>query len=71
MVLPPEVALMPNEVFYRKGDNQLMPTLFVGHAQKAPAGGDKEDLFKVTKLVKGVEAALPVDQTGCKMTWPA
>jgi branched-chain amino acid transport system substrate-binding protein len=48
-----------------------MPTLFVGTAQKPPAGGDKEDLFKVTQLVKGDEAALPVEQTGCKMTWPA
>jgi len=25
--LPPEVALMPNDPFYREGDNQLMPTL--------------------------------------------
>ncbi|HUZ72657.1 MAG TPA: ABC transporter substrate-binding protein [Stellaceae bacterium] len=70
MVLPPEVALMPNNPFYRKGDNQLMPTLFVGHAQKPPTGGDPEDLFKVTEEVKGMDAALPVDQTGCKMTWP-
>ncbi len=30
LVLPPEVALMPNDPFYREGDNQLMPTLFVG-----------------------------------------
>ncbi len=71
MVLPPEIALMPNNPFYRKGDNQLMPTLFVGHARPAPKGGDPEDLFQVTKLVKGVDAALPVDQTGCKMVWPA
>ena len=34
-------------------------------------GGDPEDLFKVTQLVKGDQAALPVDQTGCKMEWPA
>jgi branched-chain amino acid transport system substrate-binding protein len=71
LVLPPEVALMPNNPYYRIGDNQLMPTLFVGESQPAPAGGDPEDLFKVTQLVKGDEAALPVDQTGCKMTWPA
>ena len=69
--LPPEVALMPNTPYYRKGDNQLMPTLFVGQSQPAPAGGDKEDLFKVTQLVKGDEAALSVEGTGCKMTWPA
>ena len=71
LVLPPEVALMPNSPFYREGDNQLMPTLFVGTSQKAPAGGDKEDLFKVTELVKGTEAALTVEQTGCKMVWPS
>ena len=69
--LPPEVALMPNTPYYRKGDNQLMPTLFVGQSQPAPAGGDKEDLFKVSQLVQGDEAALSVEGTGCTMTWPA
>src|SRR5579862_7701444 len=69
--LPPEVALMPNKAYYRQGDNQLMPTLFVGHSQPAPAGGDPEDLFAVTQLVKGDEAALSVEQTGCKMQWPS
>jgi branched-chain amino acid transport system substrate-binding protein len=71
LVLPPEVALMPNNPYYREGDNQLMPTLFVGHSQQAPAGGDPEDLFKVTQLMKGDEAALPVADTGCKMAWPS
>lgn len=71
MVLPPEVALMPNNPFFREGDNQLMPTLFVGKSQKAPAGGDKEDLFAVSQLVKGTEAALPVQETGCKLAWPS
>jgi branched-chain amino acid transport system substrate-binding protein len=69
--LPPEVALMPNTPYYRKGDNQLMPTLFVGQSQPAPKGGDPEDLFHVSQLVKGDEAALSVEGTGCKMTWPA
>ena len=71
LILPPEIALMPNDPFYRVGDNQLMPTLFVGHSQKAPAGGDPEDLFLVTSEVKGVDVALPVNETGCKMTWPS
>jgi branched-chain amino acid transport system substrate-binding protein len=71
LVLPPEIALMPNGPYYREGDNQLMPTLFVGKSQPAPAGGDKEDLFKVNSLVKGDQAALSVEGTGCKMTWPA
>jgi branched-chain amino acid transport system substrate-binding protein len=67
--LPPEVALMPNDPFYREGDNQLMPTLFVGHAQEKGVA-DPEDLFVVDQLVKGVDAALSVPETGCKMTWP-
>jgi branched-chain amino acid transport system substrate-binding protein len=71
LVLPPEIALMPNNPYYREGDNQLMPTLFVGQSQPAPAGGDPEDLFKVNQLIKGDEAALSVEGTGCKMTWPA
>jgi branched-chain amino acid transport system substrate-binding protein len=71
LVLPPEVALMPNNPFYRKGDNQLMPTLFVGHSQPAPKGGDPEDLFAVSSELKGVDAALSVEDTGCKMVWPS
>jgi len=67
--LPPEVALMPNEPFYRKGDNQLMPTLYVGHAQ-AHGTDDPEDLFVVDQEVKGVNAALPVAETGCKLKFP-
>src|SRR5271156_6469797 len=67
LVLPPEIALMPNEPFYRDGDNQLMPTLFVGQSRPAPAGGDPEDLFDVTQEVKGVEVAPPLDQIGCNI----
>jgi branched-chain amino acid transport system substrate-binding protein len=66
--LPPEVALMPDKVFYRAGDNQLMPDLYVGHAvEKGPV---PEDLFHVEKIVKGVDAALPVSETGCHLKWP-
>ena len=67
--LPPEVALMPNETFYRAGDHQLMPTLYVGHA--VAKGPEPEDLFHVDQLVKGVDAALPVAETGCHLKWPA
>ena len=69
MRLPPEVGLMPQAPFYRAGDHQLMPTLYVGNAQAK--GSDPEDLFKVTELVKGTVAAPPVEETGCKLTWPA
>ena len=68
--MPPEVALMPNKTFYRKGDNQLMPTLYVGHAVEK-GKDDPEDLFVVDEEVKGIDAALPVAETGCKMKWPA
>ena len=67
--LPPEVALMPDRVFYRDGDNQLMPDLYVGHA--VANGPEPEDLFVVDDVVKGADVALPVDQTGCHLTFPA
>lgn len=67
--LPPEVALMPDKVFYRPGDNQLMPDLYVGHA--VAKGPTPEDLFHVDSIVKGEEAALPVDETGCHLHSPA
>ncbi|MFZ3321047.1 MAG: ABC transporter substrate-binding protein [Usitatibacter sp.] len=69
MKLPPEVGLMPDQPFYRAGQNQLIPNLFVGHAQAK--GSDPEDLFKVTTVVKGTDAAGTLEETGCKMTWPA
>ncbi len=66
--LPPEVGLMPEAPFYRAGDHELMPTLYVGSAQAK--GSDPEDLFHVTDLVKGVDAAESVADTGCRLTWP-
>jgi branched-chain amino acid transport system substrate-binding protein len=68
MKLPPEVGLMPSPPFYRAGDHQLMPTLYVGNARAK--GTDPEDLFEVTRLLKGPDIASPVEQTGCQMTWP-
>jgi branched-chain amino acid transport system substrate-binding protein len=68
MKLPPEVALMPDQPFFRAGQNQLMPNLFVGHAQAK--GSAEDDLFKVTSIVKGPDAAGTLEETGCKMTWP-
>lgn len=67
--LPPEIALMPDTPFYRAGDHQLMPNLYVGHA--VSQGASPEDLFHVDDVVKGVDVALPVAQTGCKLTWPS
>lgn len=67
--LPPEIALMPDKVFYRAGDNQLMPDLYVGHA--VAQGPEPEDLFHVDSIAKGVDVALPVSETGCHLKWPA
>ena len=67
--LPPEIALMPDGAFYRKGQNQLIPNLFVGTAQAK--GSAPDDLFKVTDVVKGPDAAGTLEESGCKMTWPA
>jgi branched-chain amino acid transport system substrate-binding protein len=66
--LPPEIALGPNPAFYRAGQNQLLASLFVGEAR---AGGPApDDLFKVTKVVNGADAAGPLEESGYKMTWP-
>ena len=66
--LPPEIALGPNPAFYRAGQNQLLASLFVGEARAS--GSAPDDLFKVTKVVNGADAAGPVEESGCKMTWP-
>ena len=67
--LPPEVALMPNPAFYRAGDHQLMSDVFVGQAHSVK--GNPDDLFEVTDVVPGEKAAGPVEQSGCKLTYPA
>jgi branched-chain amino acid transport system substrate-binding protein len=69
MKLPPEIGLMPDQPYFRAGDHQLIGDLFVGNAQAQ--GSTPDDLFKVTKLVKGTDAAVSVEETGCKVTWPA
>jgi branched-chain amino acid transport system substrate-binding protein len=67
--LPPEIGLSPNPAFYRAGQNQLIATLYVGSAQSS--GDEPEDLFKVTSVVNGADVAGTVEESGCKMTWPA
>ena len=69
MKLPPEIGLMPGEPFFRADQNQLIPSLFVGTAQAK--GSDPEDLFHVTDIIKGTEAAGTLEESGCKMVWPA
>ena len=50
--LPPEVALMPDGAFFRAGQDQLIPDLYVGHAQSKGAD-DPEDLFMVDRGRQG------------------
>ena len=68
--LPPEVALMPDAPYFRAGQNQLIPNQWVGKAiAKGPAG--PEDLFHVDQVVKVGEAAGTLEESECKMQWPA
>jgi branched-chain amino acid transport system substrate-binding protein len=65
--LPPEVGLMPNTPYYRAGDHQLIPSLYVGHAQAK--GEEPEDYFHVDEVVDGSKAAPSETATGCTMKW--
>ena len=67
--LPPDVALQPGKVRYRAGDHELMPNIFVGEAH--PPKGNPDNVFTVSTLVSGEEAAGSVEETGCKMVHPA
>jgi branched-chain amino acid transport system substrate-binding protein len=67
--LPPDVALQPGKVRYRAGDHELMPNIFVGEAHPPKSGPD--DVFTVSALVPGEQAAGPVSETGCQMVHPA
>jgi branched-chain amino acid transport system substrate-binding protein len=67
--LPPEVACQPGTPFYRAEDHQLVPAVFVGHAQ-AKGTKDPEDLFVVDQVVEGSSFMPPASQTGCKLNYP-
>ncbi|HWE75487.1 MAG TPA: ABC transporter substrate-binding protein [Stellaceae bacterium] len=67
--LPPEVACQPGEPFYRPEDHQLVPAVFVGHAQ-AKGEKDPEDLFVVDQVVQGPSFMPPASETGCKLAYP-
>lgn len=68
MELPPDVALQPGKVFYRKGDHQLMPNIFVGEVH--PPKGAADDYLSVAALVPGEKAAGTVEDSGCRMVEP-
>jgi len=68
MELPPDVALQPGHVRYRKGDHELMANIFVGEVH--PPQGNPDDVFTVRSIVPGEQAAGSVADTGCHMTSP-
>jgi branched-chain amino acid transport system substrate-binding protein len=68
MELPPDVALQPGQVRYRKGDHELMANIFVGEVH--PPQGNPDNVFTVQSLVPGEQAAGSVADTGCHMTSP-
>ena len=55
--------------YARMGQNQLIPTLYVGSAQAS--GEALDDVFKVTRVVNGADIAGTVEESGCRMKWPA
>ena len=69
MELPPEVALQPGKVFYRKADHQLMANIFVGEVH--PPKGNKFNIFTPHKLVPGQDVAGSAADNGCHMTYPS
>ena len=46
-----------------------MSTIFVGEAH--PPKGGPDNLFTVEELAPGLKVAGPVEDTGCKLHWPA
>jgi branched-chain amino acid transport system substrate-binding protein len=68
--LPDNVKCQAGRVYYRPGDHELMAHIFVGTPHPPPAGGNPADLVTVRAIVPGDEAAGPVADTGCHMSWP-
>src|SRR6202161_2736063 len=68
--LPDDVKLQPNKCYYRKGEQRLMTSAFVGEAQSKGAD-DPEDLYRVDEVIPGDKTAPAVGETGCGIQWPA
>lgn len=68
MELPPEVALQASTPVFRPEDHQLMLGMFPGGVDQK---GTYPHLLNVFAYVPGATIALPPDQTGCKLTYPA
>lgn len=66
MHLPPEIALEPNNPYYRTGDHQCLITEFVGEVKSK---GKYPDLFTVADEIAGDKLAQTPAQKGCKMSY--
>ena len=66
--LPPEVALQPNNPFFRAGDHQAMITEFVGEVNQK---GTYPNLFTVHDELAGDKLARTPAAKECKLTYPA
>jgi branched-chain amino acid transport system substrate-binding protein len=67
--LPPDVALEPDQAFFRDRDHQLMSTVLVGEVH--PPRSDPFDVFTTRAIVKGDKAAEPVEVSACRLAFPS
>ncbi|MGH7121625.1 MAG: ABC transporter substrate-binding protein [Acetobacteraceae bacterium] len=67
--LPKEIGLEPHDPFYRENQHLLIGTLYFGTAQEK--GSTPDDLFHITDIIDDKTIVDSVEETGCKMTWPA
>ena len=68
LVLPPEVALQPNKVFYRAGDHQMLANMYPGQVK---SNGKYPNLFDVADIVPSSSIAKSVASKGCNMKMPS
>ena len=66
--LPADVALLPNRLFFRDRDHQLMSSILVGEVH--PPRGDPFDVFTAQAIVKADQAAKPVEASACRLAFP-
>jgi branched-chain amino acid transport system substrate-binding protein len=67
--LPPDIALESEPAFFRQRDHQLMSTVLVGEVH--PPRGDAFDVFTTRAIVKGTQAADPVEASACSLAFPS
>lgn len=68
LILPPEVALQPNQPFYRAQDHQLIANEFPGEVLRQ---GKYPDVFALAAIVPGKKIAKSPAADGCKVTYPS